>query len=77
MAIATLGAVGKFEVKGLRSSRSEIDRDGPELRFLWVVEALWAAYEEVAKFVEAQDAVGVLCDADANAFADWAGIANG
>ncbi len=41
------------------------------------VEALGAADEGTAEFVEAQDAIGVLCDADADAFADWAGLADG
>jgi hypothetical protein len=42
-----------------------------------VVEALWAAYEGAAEFVETQDAIGVFCDSDADAFADWAGLADG
>jgi len=40
------------------------------------VEALGAADEGTAEFVETEDTIGVFCDADADAFADWAGLAD-
>ena len=55
----------------------KVDREGLELRFSCGVEAFWPADEGVAEFVEAQDAIGVFCDADPDAFADWAGLADG
>ena len=36
-------------------------------------QGFWAAYERVAAFVKAEEAVGILCDSDADADADFPG----
>jgi hypothetical protein len=52
-------------------------KNGARLNHLVCVEALWAAHEGAAEFVEAKDTMRVLGDSDANAFADRANFADG
>ena len=63
----------RFYGKGARVGRKNARGLNDDAR----VEALWAAHEGAAEFVEAKDTMRVFRDSDANAFADHADFAHG